>query len=112
MKTLFIISITFLLLNSCNYTKIEDHHGSDTLIIKTNAAIFYYPDSNALEQLRSEVDKETFDSAVSDYTHFMGNASVYMDLTKLKKIIFKGPKVLKFICQDKKRAHYQHKRTC
>lgn len=71
------------------------------MIIRSNVALFYYPDSTSLDTLKNELDEQTYLNAVSDYTHFMNIASKYMDSVKLERATATRGKVLKFICRDK-----------
>ena len=98
-----IVTLGFLSLHfaSCDIKQAPYPTSTDTIVVKSDAAIFYYPDSASLDTLKSEVDENTFTLAVSDYTHFMNSATRYIDSAKQNRITITRGKVLKFICEDK-----------
>ena len=95
------IILLAIALNSCDFHYNNTNASSDTLVVKSDAAIFYYPDSASLDSLKGELDEQAYQDAISDYIHFMDNASRYLDLVKLEKLTTVRGEVLKFIAEDK-----------
>jgi hypothetical protein len=101
LKLIATIGVLLAALNSCDSNYQGSSATSDTIVVKSDVALFYYPDSASMDTLKDELDEKTYQDAVSDYTHFMNIASQYMDSVKLKKITTTRGKILKFICKDR-----------
>jgi len=101
MKIIVTIGILYLIFTSCNFNNEISPTSSDTITVKSDVALFYYPDSTSLDTLRNELNEKTYKEAINDYNHFMGLASVYFDSVKLKRLTTNRGKVLKFVRQDK-----------
>jgi ribosomal protein S18 len=100
-RLILIKSFAIMALYSCNSNIAKQHPETDTLIIKSDVALLYYPDIASMDSLKFELETKVYQEAVSDYTHFMHLASDYADSVGLKKIITSRGKVLKFICKNK-----------
>lgn len=74
---------------------------NDTLIINTTTAVFTDPDSLQIEKRKKEIGEENFYAGSGDYIYYLNSAHEFLDSVKVKTIIVKGTKIIKFVSYDK-----------
>ncbi|NTS41852.1 hypothetical protein HRG84_13125 [Flavisolibacter sp. BT320] len=70
---------------------------TDTLVIRTTAAVFTEPDSIQLATRKQAVGEETFYAGADDYIFYLNEVHTFLDSTNLKRIVAKNKKYLLFI---------------
>lgn len=74
---------------------------NDTLVIENRSAIIYEPTDERINKLKKEVGEEDFYIAADDYLFYLNDSYKYLESQKMKIVMTKNDKVLKFILADK-----------
>ncbi|WP_310381808.1 hypothetical protein [Flavobacterium sp.] len=81
--------------------KIFEKNENDTLTIKNTSAIIYEPTGKSIEKRKKEVGEEDFYIGADDYLFYLNDSNKYLESQKIKIVMTKSDKVLKFISTDK-----------
>ena len=73
---------------------------NDTLIVDRQSAVFIEPDSLRIERLKNQVGEEDFYIGADDDLFYVHTSHEFLDSVKLKTLIAKDKKFLRFICSD------------
>jgi hypothetical protein len=74
---------------------------TDTLTIDKKTAVFYQPDSVAMQKWKNEVGEEDFETAADDWSYYMMTSHEYLDSMKVPIVETADKKFLKFVKTDK-----------
>lgn len=73
---------------------------NDTLVIENRCAIIYEPTEKNIKKRKKEVGEENFYIGADDYLFYLNESNKYLESQKIKIVLTKNNKVLKFISTD------------
>ena len=82
-------------------SKILVKRNNDTLVIENRSAIIYEPTDKRINKLKKEFGEEDFYTSADDYLFYLNESNKYLESQKMKIVMTKNDKVLKFILADK-----------
>lgn len=82
-------------------SKILVKSNNDTLVIENRSAVIYEPTDIRINKLKKEGGEEDFYTAADDYLFYLNQSNKYLESKKIKIVMTKSNKVLKFISIDK-----------
>lgn len=107
-KLLPILCLAFVACNSRSDKFVNDMlpkevltNNSDTLIVNTKAAVFFFQDSTQIELRKKNTNEEEFYIGADDAMYYLSVAREFVDSAKLNKIELTHEKFIKFIEQNK-----------
>jgi hypothetical protein len=81
-------------------SKPPEKENSDTLIVTTKTAVFYFPNKGQLVRMKKAVGEENFHIGQDDYLSALHTAYDFLDSNKIPIVEAKDKKYVKFIRSD------------
>lgn len=72
----------------------------DTLVVDKDAAVYYQPDSVAMEKWKKSAGEGNFETIIDDWSNYMNTSSEYLTGMKLPIMQSENRKVVKFVKAD------------
>lgn len=75
-------------------------NSEDTLVVDKDAAVYYQPDSVAIEKWKKSAGEENFETIIDDWSNYMNTSSEYLTGMKLTILQSETKKLVKFVKAD------------